>query len=291
MKSLHALLPLGLAAALAACSSVAEVTGTATQDDLTQLRADVTALQLNYQRAKTDGDRQAQQTEARLAQQERDSQKTAEDLGQRVDALGTTLAGLTSRVDELSKKVDALSRRLASAPPQSAKPSTPSAPHGQPRPTPSPAASAPTTGPLQPQDLYQAAYLDFSKGNYQLAIAGFREFLRRFPDNEQAGSAQYWIGEALYSESRSNASAGQAQKASQELEQSVQEFRKVLANYPRSDKAPTALYKEALALFDLKQPDLARSRLQYLIDNFPQAEEAGLARDRLAALKGEQDGK
>ncbi|MBI2158664.1 MAG: tol-pal system protein YbgF, partial [Candidatus Rokubacteria bacterium] len=48
---------------------------------------------------------------------------------------------------------------------------------------------------------------------------------------------------------------------------------------------PTALYKEALALLELKQPAIAQARLQYLVDNFPQAEETPLARERLASLK------
>ena len=49
---------------------------------------------------------------------------------------------------------------------------------------------------------------------------------------------------------------------------------------------PTALYKEALALLKLKQTKLAQARLQYLIDNFPQSEEAPLAKERLTALGG-----
>ena len=50
-------------------------------------------------------------------------------------------------------------------------------------------------------------------------------------------------------------------------------------------KAPAALYKEALTLIELKQPTVAQARLQYLVENFPQAAEASLARERLAALK------
>ena len=49
---------------------------------------------------------------------------------------------------------------------------------------------------------------------------------------------------------------------------------------------PTALYKEALALLELKQTRLAQTRLQYLLDNFPQSEEAPLAKERLANLGG-----
>jgi tol-pal system protein YbgF len=143
----------------------------------------------------------------------------------------------------------------------------------------------PATDALQPQDIYQAAYIDFSKGSYALAMAGFREFLRRFPEHPLAGNAQYWIGESHFSLARNSANAGQADKATQELEQAVQELRKVVANYPRSEKAPTALYKEALALIELKQPAVAQQRLEYLVANFPQAEETPLARERLAAIK------
>jgi TolA-binding protein len=152
-------------------------------------------------------------------------------------------------------------------------------------PPPVTAGARPSTNALQPQDIYQAAYIDFSKGSYALAMAGFREFLRRFPDHTLAGNAQYWIGESHFSLARGHANAGQADKATQELEQAVQELRKVVANYPRGEKAPTALYKEALALIELKQPGLAQQRLEYLVANFPQAEETPMARERLAAIK------
>ncbi len=138
---------------------------------------------------------------------------------------------------------------------------------------------------LQPEDIYQAAYIDFSKGAYQLAITNFREFIRRFPDHRLAGNAQYWIGEAYFSLARGFTDAAQADRAQDELGKAIQEFRKVVANYPRGEKTPAALYKEALALIELKQPQVAQARLQYLVDNFPQAEETPLARERLAVLK------
>jgi tol-pal system protein YbgF len=133
--------------------------------------------------------------------------------------------------------------------------------------------------------MYQAAYIDFSKGSYPLAIMGFREFLRRYPEHALGGNAQYWIGEAQLGVARSQTNAGQADRATPALEQAVQEFRKVVANYPRSAKAPAALYKEALTLIELKQPTVAQARLQYLVDNFPQAAEASLAREQLGTLK------
>jgi TolA-binding protein len=148
-----------------------------------------------------------------------------------------------------------------------------------------PPGARPHTGALLPQDVYQAAYIDFSKGNYVLAISGFREFLRRYVEHELAANAQYWIGESHLAMARGHIDRGEAEPASGALQQAVQEFRRVLANYPRSDKAPAALYKEALALLELKQPAQAQARLQYLIETFPQAEETMLARERLAALR------
>jgi tol-pal system protein YbgF len=334
------------------CSGVAEVTGTATQQDVIQLRADVSALQASVRRMKAQVDGLTPQ-DGRLRDRAVDLERQATALTTRLDGLATTVTGLSSRVEELTTRVEALNRQLqASAPPRAA----PSAPASVPAITPAPAPSAgagpapgatpvgpaipspsvatatparpvppgppasatpspapqaqtpvpatpsqagtppsmasappagarPSTGALQPQDSYQAAYIDFSKGSYSLAITGFREFLRRYPEHPLAANAQYWIGEAQLALARGYADSGQGDEATRSLQQAVQEFRKVLANYPRGDKAPAALYKEALVLIELKQPQLAQARLQYLIDNFPQSEETPLARERLASLK------
>lgn len=153
-----------------------------------------------------------------------------------------------------------------------------------PAPSPTPPPTRPPAGP-QPADVYQTAYIDFSKGNYLLAIAGFREFARRFPDSDLADNAQYWLGEAYFSLAHGYAAQGQPDKVGPALKQAVQEFRKVIVNYPRGDKVPTALYKEAVALLELEQPSLAEARLKYLLEYFPQSAEAPLARDRLAAIE------
>jgi tol-pal system protein YbgF len=297
-----------LSLSLAGCAGVQEVTGVATQQDLLQLRQDMIAAQQAAQRARVDTDGLSAQIDKRVREQSSDNDRQVAALTRQVDSLNDTLTSLSSRVEELGTRVEALNRQLrgaapasgASAPASGAAPSTTPRPPAAVTPGPGPSSgtptatppapvaavpSRPTTGSLQPQDIYQAAYIDFSKGSYSLAIAGFREFLRRYPDHELAGSAQYWIGEAYFSLARGFTDASQGDKANESLEQAVQEFKKVQANYPRADKVPTALYKEALALIDLKQPALAQARLQYLVDNFPRAEETSLARERLSGLK------
>jgi len=296
---------------LAGCASVADVTGTASQQDLVELRGEVAAAQQAAQRARSDAESAAlRAVDTRLRNQGAESERQITALTRRVDGLTTSLTELVARVEELASRVDGLGRQLRGAAPSGApRTATPVTPGASPTPaapgtspglgappattTPPPATAAPSvtagtrpaTNALQPQDIYQAAYIDFSKGSYALAMAGFREFLRRFPDHPLAGNAQYWIGESHFSLARGHANAGQADRAAQELEQAVQELRKVVANYPRGEKAPTALYKEALALIELKQPGLAQQRLEYLVANFPQAEETPMARERLAAIK------
>jgi len=263
----------------AGCESAAEVTGVATQQDLLQLRTDLSQTQQTAQRAKADVDNLATQLGRGGRGPGGEGEQLTKALADRLDGLATSLATLKSRVDELAASVDTLRRQgQAAAPARPVPVPVPGAPSSPPPP------ARPTTGALQPQDVYQAAYIDISKGSYSLAIAGFREFLRRYPDHDLAGNAQYWIGEAYLSLARGYGASDQ-DKATESLNQAVLEFRKVLANYPRGEKVATAVYKEALALIELKQPQIAQQRLQYLVDNFPQAEEAPLARERLAALK------
>jgi tol-pal system protein YbgF len=272
---------------LGGCASVQDATGVATQQDLVQLRTDVTIAQQRAQRALGEAEAALAQAQRRERERDGETERRLAALAERVDALTSSLTTLSGQLDELNSRVDALSRQPRAAAPAPTAPRPPGVVPAVPTPAPPPAAggSRPTTNALQPQDIYQAAYLDFSKGSYALAIAGFREFLRRFPDQALAGAAQYWIGEAHFSLARGYTNAGQSQPATEALEQAVQEFRKVLANYPRSDKAPASLYKEALVLLELKQPAVAEQRLQYLVETFPQSEESALARERLAALR------
>jgi len=274
-------LPFGVLLLLAAVAPLAggcaDSTGEALQQDVAQLRQDLNALTLSVHRGRGDTEAVLSQLDRRTREANAESGRQVGALSARVDTLSAELTRVSGRLDELSQRIETLSRELAS----------------RPAPAPSSGGSAPGTagaprssGGPTPQQAYQAAYLDFSKGNYPLAVAGFREFVRRYPDAPLADQAQYWVGESLFSQARASLAAGQSDKATRELEQAVQEFRRVSLNYPRGDKVPTALYKEALALLELKQPRLAQTRLQYLLDNFPQSEEAPLAKERLANLGG-----
>ena len=296
----------GAGLALAGCADI--MADDPLQQDVAQLRQDVNTLMLAANRGRGEAET-ASQIERRSREQASEGARQTAALTTRLDNLSAELSRLSTRLDDVSQRVEHLGRQVQSAAVPPPRPATPSPsvapPAAAPRPPtsgqsavgksgesvsvltePSAGASPPQAGGgATPQESYQAAYLDFSKGRYTLAIPAFREFVCRFPDSPLADSAQYAIGESYFSLSRASAGSGQTDKSRQELEQAVQEFRKVMANYPRGSKVPTALYKEALALTELKQTSLAQARLQYLLDHFPQSEEAPLAKERLAALK------
>ena len=280
--------------------------------DVAQLQQDVGQLKLNVQRGRVDAEALAR-LERASREQGGESARQMAALSARVESLSADISRLAARLDQVSLRLEGRARDVPApgatarraAPPVAATPTptlspVPSRPAtasatppvaATPPPTPSPipswpatASAAPTSEAPTPDERYQAAYLDFSKGHYALAIPALRDFVRRFPDSPLADSAQCAVGESYLGLARASATAGQPDKSRQEMEQAVQEFRKVLANYPRGSKAPTALYKEAVALMELQQPALAQARLRYLLDHFPQSEEAPLAKERLAAL-------
>jgi tol-pal system protein YbgF len=125
---------------------------------------------------------------------------------------------------------------------------------------------------VDPKQLYDNAYLDLTKGKYDLAITGFSNYLKYFPETEQADNAQYWLGECYY--------------AKKNYTKAAIEFHKVLENYSTGDKVPSALYKLGLSLLELKSVGQANKYFQELIDKYPDTQEAKLAKEKLKKNKG-----
>jgi tol-pal system protein YbgF len=121
--------------------------------------------------------------------------------------------------------------------------------------------------PGNPDQLFAAAYGDYSRGNYDLAISEFRQYVETYPSSEMADNAQYWIGEAFY--------------AKKQLNEAIAEFDKVVSLFAKGDKVPAARLKKGMALIDLGQQDAGRAELANLIKLFPRSNEAQLARQQL----------
>jgi tol-pal system protein YbgF len=128
---------------------------------------------------------------------------------------------------------------------------------------PSPAAVAlpgvPPAGAsdASPKQLYEAAYGHLLQQDYAAAETTFDEFLRRYPNDQLAGNAQYWLGETHFVRGQFKAAANA--------------FLKGYQTYGRSTKAADSLLKLAMSLDRLGQRDAACSSYSELTVKFPSA--------------------
>ena len=130
-------------------------------------------------------------------------------------------------------------------------------------------AKTDTTGLVlvDPKKLYDAAYLDLTKGNYQLAISGFTQYLQNFPDTPLSDNALYWIGESYYAQAQ--------------YDKAITQFQKLLQDYSTGDKVPAALYKIGLSYLELKDKKMGNQFLKRVMEEYPRSPEAKLAKDKL----------
>jgi len=121
-----------------------------------------------------------------------------------------------------------------------------------------------------PENLYRAAYNDYLRGNYELAIQQFQEYIAAFAETDLADNAAYWLGECYYRQSKYRLAIG--------------EFDTLLSRYPRSDKIPSALLKKGYAYLELSERNQGIVQLQHVIREYAGSDESNLARQRLREL-------
>lgn len=183
----------------------------------------------------------------------------------RLDQLDARLADMGDRIDRISRRVgagrgDITPVKMESVPgigPDTAKSDTTE-------------FTADTAG-LAAEKLYNTAYLDFTRGKYDVAISGFRRYLASFAPSDNSDNAQYWIGECFYSLGKlDSAEAG---------------FRQVVVGFPDGNKVPAAEYKLALVYLAQGRNPEAANQLRRVMKEYPGTNEAKLARDRLRTLE------
>lgn len=138
---------------------------------------------------------------------------------------------------------------------------------------PAPAAAA-APGAAEASSTEQAVYgqsFDALKaGSYSIAITGFRDFLKSYPQSSLAENAQYWLGEAYY--------------VNHDYDSAADAFRAVLKKWPDARKAPDALLKLGYTQFEQKQFAAARSTLNAVTQRYPGTDAAKLAADKLRRI-------
>ena len=189
---------------------------------------------------------------------------------------GDSVSELRERMTRLELRVDRISSYLGLEPmvkqneedshtggpgavPQVQEPANPQAP-------PKPEVEIPSD-----QKLYDISLEIYRKEKYDEAIAGFKNFLRTYPNSKLADNAAFWIGESYMN--------------LKQYEQAILAFQNVIKKYPKGNKVPNALLRQALAFYELNDKTSAKLLLKKLIKNYPKSSEAKIAGNKLKTIK------
>jgi tol-pal system protein YbgF len=119
--------------------------------------------------------------------------------------------------------------------------------------------------------MFNQAMGDYMRGDLEIAIEGFNAYIENYPGGETAARALLAIGDS--------------HTRLVQLKQAVDAFTRVINNYPQSSHVPPALYKRARIEDALQERDSAMADYRDIIERFPTAPEADLAKKELQALE------
>jgi tol-pal system protein YbgF len=217
-------------------------------------------------------------------------QKSVQDVqansGARLDTMSTQVQGLSDNLEEIKSRLGKLNQQLVdlqntvqsldakisgTAPPPSGTPTTGNYS------TPPPSGGVPVGGSALPpggapsaDTLYSNGLRDITSGKYDLARQEFQDYLKYYSDTDLASNAQFYLGEIAYSQHN--------------YDQAVQEYDRVLTNYPKSFKLAPAHLKKGMAQLELGQKTGGVKELREVVKRYPGTEEERRARAKLKEL-------
>jgi tol-pal system protein YbgF len=169
-----------------------------------------------------------------------------------VSAMGERLTATNQRMERLSEQFAQLKKVIEDIP------------------------KMPTFAQITPgnaEQLFAAAYSDYSRGNYDLALSEFRQYVEIYPGSELADNAQFWIGEIRL--------------VQKNIPEAITEYDKVAQLNPNGDKATIAMHKRAQLLLQSERKDEAVAQWLALIKAFPKSPEAIQATEQLQQVAPE----
>jgi len=120
--------------------------------------------------------------------------------------------------------------------------------------------------------VYRAAYLDVTRGNYDLAVQGLQNYLVRFPSGPHLPEVHYYLAECYYAQER--------------YLEAVGEFQYVIREFRDARLVPASYLKAGRCYRRLEERNLAIRAFEALIEEYPDSEEAAQARVELQQVGG-----
>ncbi|MFA6955822.1 MAG: tol-pal system protein YbgF [Thermoanaerobaculia bacterium] len=267
--------------AIAAGFALVLTTGCVSTSDVERLQAQIFDLQDQVAQLKRSSSTEVQQVNQKMAKQTEDLLKSYADLTARVGEGDEKMQSTIGQIEQTNYRLDRMAQQLTQIQSEMAamKASRPVAPPASEQTPPSPPAGGTPAGSAvvidaapseDPIEVYQSAYRDYQRGNYDLARQGFSDFAKANPQSDLADNAIYWIGETWFSQKKHR--------------DAIAQFDRVINEYPTSDKVPAALLKKGLAYIEMGEKAQGVVQLQYVVHEHPTSREATLARQRLQSM-------
>lgn len=181
------------------------------------------------------------------------------------DALSDQLNQLQNQINDLLPLVHLLAQRVPEGTSAPIRPPAP--PVDSSVPDTAQAADTTATSTVDCRQVWDTAFKDMYRGQYDLAITGFSDYLKYCPNTDMADNSQYWIAEAYYE--------------MDQHEQAISEYTKLLDNYPESEKRATAYFKLGRTYEKLGDTAKAIEYFTILQNEFPGSVEFEQVKDKL----------
>jgi len=133
-----------------------------------------------------------------------------------------------------------------------------------------PSLAASTNGQDTSRHLYDRVMEEFTHGDYEAALAGFRLFIEVYRQSALAANAQYWIGECQYRLGR--------------YDDALNSFYNVRSYNPVSPKLAASAFKIGQTYSRLGDYHKARLMFDRVLDQYSEGAEAHLARKALNVM-------
>ncbi len=256
-----------VAAAFLSAATLLPPPTAAANKDIQRLQLQVATVQsqlLDVQRNVDESRKELRRLNELIAELNASLQRVTNDHRQQSETLTASFKDVNDRIAELLEAWQAANPMLFPSPASTGAAGQGGSPGGAGSAAPGATTAAP---PPAPRQLYSQAYADYARGNYDLAIQGFSEYIRHYPETDFTDNAQYWIGECQYGK--------------KEYAAAIADWNALFRDYPASDKLPDARWKKGQALEKLGRRSQALVEYRYVVDRFPNTQAARLARERL----------
>jgi tol-pal system protein YbgF len=265
--------------------AVAPATPAAADREHQQIMADLRILQEQTQQLQalmTDLGEALKAVSSRIEDQTSLERKAFADSKVQIDAMSGDLRVVREKVDQTNVRLGTIGQELESlrdampqpgqfqqAPVNNDAGVAPGATSGGAAPPATTAGAVPVNPGVSPQRLFDSSWSDYTVGNYTIALEGFESYLRTFPKGVRAHEAQLYIGDSLA-------------WLKKDMD-AIEAYNRVIANYGGSPSVPMAHYKRGSAFERLGETARARESYEMLVKQFPDSQEAVLAKQRLSS--------